>query len=138
MKIKTGNGWPHDVTRADLEISYYKGSGNGGQKKQKTSSGVRIKHIPTGITTTCDEHREQSKNKQLAFRKLADLLVPIMKNEAKKPRYSAPDERIRTYSEHDQRVKDTRISQLYTYDGVIEEDELAEIIEALLVANEDS
>ena len=132
-KVKTGIGWPHDVTRSDLEISFYKGSGAGGQKKNKTSSGVRLKHLPTGHVVQCDEHREQSKNKLAAFKKLADLLIPIMKNESVRARHSAPDVRVRTYKEKDNLVIDERIEdQVFSYEQILDGD-LDGIVDLLII-----
>lgn len=121
-KIKTGTIWPHQVDKSDLEISTYKGSGPGGQAKNKTSSGVRIKHIPTGLTTKCDEHREQSKNKAEAFKKLAEQLIPLMKLEVKKERYLAGIERVRTYHKPDNRVIDDRLPNRFDYYDTLEGD----------------
>lgn len=135
-KIKIGIGWPNEVTKDQLEISYYKGSGSGGQKKNKTSSGVRIKHIPTGMVAQCDENREQSKNKQVAFKKLCDELIPIMRNEARKQRYSAGLDRIRTYKEKEDLVIDERIkNKVFSYKEILDGD-LDALLEELLSIHE--
>ena len=47
-----------------------KGTGNGGQKINKTSSAVRLKHRPTGIAVSANEERSQSRNRHIALRKL--------------------------------------------------------------------
>jgi len=60
------------VTAKDCKWDYYKGSGAGGQKKNKTSSAVRCKHKPSGAVGQCEEHRSQKQNKQLAFRRMAE------------------------------------------------------------------
>ncbi len=52
------------------EQSFRKGSGNGGQKVNKTSSAVRLFHAETGITVNCLESRSQSVNRTLALKKL--------------------------------------------------------------------
>ncbi len=52
------------------EISYVIGSGTGGQKRNKTSNAVRIKHLPSGITVTDCETRSQSHNRNRAIEKL--------------------------------------------------------------------
>jgi peptide chain release factor 1 len=134
-KIKTGIGWPHDVTKKDLVIEPVRGSGPGGQHRNKTYSGIRITHIPTGISTRCDEERMQSQNLKTAFKKLCDKLIPIMKKSAKvnivKQRFE--EERIRTYNQKDQRVVDTRIeSKIFNYDNVVFKDGLENIISDLI------
>lgn len=54
----------------DLQESFVRGSGNGGQKVNKTSSTVLLKHIPSGIEVRCQKHREQSKNRLSAYKLL--------------------------------------------------------------------
>lgn len=58
------------VTQKDFDIQFYRGTGNGGQKKNKTSSACRITHKETGLQACCEEYREQPRNKQRAFEKL--------------------------------------------------------------------
>lgn len=55
------------VTAADCIWDTFRGSGNGGQKKQKTSSGVRCTHEPSGAVGKSTEYREQTLNKKEAF-----------------------------------------------------------------------
>lgn len=54
------------VTAKDCKFDYIRGSGKGGQKKNKT---VRCTHLASGASGFCEEHREQHRNKQLAFEK---------------------------------------------------------------------
>ena len=58
------------VLLRDCEFIMQKGTGNGGQKINKTSSAVRLKHCPTGIAVSANEERSQSRNRHLALRKL--------------------------------------------------------------------
>lgn len=60
------------VTASDCEFEYYRGSGDGGQKKQKTSSACRCRHRPSGAVGQAQDHREQSRNRQLAFGRMAN------------------------------------------------------------------
>lgn len=83
--------WPNDVTKKDLKIEYLRGSGNGGQKRQKTSSACRIHHIPTGLIGYAEDTRSQSTNRELAFNRLVTKLVPLIKNEQKKIRYNVTE-----------------------------------------------
>jgi protein subunit release factor B len=60
------------VRISDCREEHYRGSGNGGQKKQKTSSGVRLTHEPSAVTVECEAQRSQHKNRVEALRKLAN------------------------------------------------------------------
>jgi len=59
-----------DVLIRDCELIMQKGTGNGGQKINKTSSAVRLRHRPTGIAVSANEERSQSRNRHIALRKL--------------------------------------------------------------------
>ncbi|PIQ77599.1 peptide chain release factor-like protein [Candidatus Peregrinibacteria bacterium CG11_big_fil_rev_8_21_14_0_20_46_8] len=54
----------------DIEERFVRGSGHGGQKINKTSSTVVLKHLPSGIEVRCQKHREQSKNRLSAYKLL--------------------------------------------------------------------
>ncbi|KAI0874193.1 RF-1 domain-containing protein [Hypoxylon argillaceum] len=58
----------------ELEESFLKGSGPGGQKINKTNSAVQLKHIPTGLVVKCQATRSRSQNRTIARRLLADKL----------------------------------------------------------------
>ena len=60
------------VTKKDFRFDYFRGTGAGGQKRNKTSSGVRCTHIETGACGVSDETRSQHQNKALAFRKCVE------------------------------------------------------------------
>jgi len=60
------------IKKSDFRFEYFRVGGNGGQKVNKTSSGVRIIHIESGISTECRETRSQHQNKRKAFVKLAN------------------------------------------------------------------
>ena len=59
-----------DVLFRACEFIMQKGTGNGGQKINKTSSAVRLRHRPTGIAVSANEERSQSRNRHIALRKL--------------------------------------------------------------------
>lgn len=58
------------VTEKDFVFTPYRGSGAGGQKKNKTSSAMRCFHPPSGAEGKCEEYREQSRNKKEAFQRM--------------------------------------------------------------------
>ena len=60
------------VTASDCEWSYTKGTGAGGQKRNKTSSAVHCKHKPSGAHGYSESSRSQLENKQDAFRKMSE------------------------------------------------------------------
>lgn len=55
------------VTAKDCRWDYYRGSGKGGQHRNKTDSAVRCTHIASGAVGQCEDHREQRRNKEEAF-----------------------------------------------------------------------
>lgn len=58
------------VTRDDFDWEYFRAGGKGGQNQNKTSSGVRIRHRPSGAVEESREGRDQLTNKRLAFEKM--------------------------------------------------------------------
>jgi len=58
------------LTKKDFRIDFYRGSGKGGQHRNKTSSACRITHIATGLSSTSEDERSQHQNKKLAFNRL--------------------------------------------------------------------
>ncbi len=112
--------WPETVRKEDFEISYYRGSGPGGQHRNKTDSACRMKHTPTGTTTQSEEHKKQGQNKKAAFKRMTDILVPLMRAAAQPDIPPPSNERIRSYHEPDQRVKDHRTGKTYRYKDVLD------------------
>lgn len=62
------------VQPGEVEEHFIRGTGAGGQKINKTSSTVRLKHLPTGVEVRCQRERNQSVNRLLAWVDLADKL----------------------------------------------------------------
>jgi protein subunit release factor B len=66
--------WARHLSLDDIEETFYKSSGPGGQRKNKRETAVRLRHIPTGITVVATEHRSQAKNRELAMERLIERL----------------------------------------------------------------
>jgi len=65
------------ISEGDLDISFMKSGGKGGQNVNKVESGVRIKHIPTGLNIKCTEERSQLQNRNIAMKRLKSQLLAI-------------------------------------------------------------
>ena len=70
--------------KEEVEFTFYKSSGPGGQKKNTTESAVRAVHRPSGITAIATEYRSQARNKALALRRIQERLQAL--NRPQKPR----------------------------------------------------
>ena len=63
-----------NIDPTDIEEQFIRGGGSGGQKINKTSSCVWLRHRPTGIEVKCQRHREQSANRKSAYKLLIDKI----------------------------------------------------------------
>ena len=133
-----------ELNEKDLQIDTFRSSGAGGQHINKTSSAIRITHIPTGTVVECQDERSQHKNKEKALKVLRSRLY-----DAEKAKHDAEiagerraqvgtgdrSERIRTYNYPQGRVTDHRIGlTLYKLEQILNGD-LDELIDALITAD---
>lgn len=72
-----------DINPADIKMEAFRASGAGGQHINKTSSAVRLTHIPTGIVTSCQTQRSQFQNKDYAMKMLKAKLVELAEAQQK-------------------------------------------------------
>ena len=132
-----------DIRKDELRVDTFRSQGAGGQHVNKTESGVRFTHIPTGIVAESTESRSQHKNREIAMQRLYAKIQEVQREKAyseqkdkRKSLVGTGDrsDKIRTYNYPQNRVTDHRINlTLYNLDRVME-GELNDIIQALQVA----
>ena len=128
----------------DLRIDTFRASGAGGQHINKTSSAIRVTHLPTGLVVECQDQRSQRENRDRALKVLRSRLLQ-QKQQAYDQEYNARrqsqvgsgdrSERIRTYNFPQGRLTDHRIGlTIYRLDEVLDGD-LDLVVEPLLLAD---
>ena len=133
-----------EINPADIKMDVYRASGAGGQHVNKTSSAVRLTHIPTGIVAECQTERSQLQNREYAMRLLRSRLYEQeqAKRDAelastRKNQVGSGDrsEKIRTYNYPQGRITDHRIGMsIYQMDDFLNGN-LDEMINNLIAAN---
>ena len=133
-----------EIAPSDLKIDTFRSSGAGGQHINKTSSAIRITHIPTGTVVECQDERSQYKNKDKALKVLKSRLLKEKQDKQaseiaadRKSQVGTGDrsERIRTYNYPQGRLTDHRIGlTLYKLEDILNGN-LDEVIDALIAAD---
>lgn len=133
-----------EINPNDLKIDTFRSSGAGGQHINKTSSAIRITHIPTGTVVECQDERSQYKNKDKAMKVLKSRLLQAGLDEQagsiaaeRKSQVGTGDrsERIRTYNYHENRVTDHRIGLTIYKLSEILGGSLGQLIDPLVAAD---
>ncbi|MBK8877960.1 MAG: peptide chain release factor 1 [Haliscomenobacter sp.] len=132
-----------EIRKDDLKVDTFRSSGAGGQHVNKTESGVRFTHIPTGVVSESTDGRSQIQNREIALQRLYQKIYEAQKKlhestqAAKRKSLVGSGDRsdkIRTYNFPQNRLTDHRINlTLYSLDRIIEGD-LDEILETLRIA----
>ena len=133
-----------DINPADIKMEVFRASGAGGQHINKTSSAVRLIHVPTGIVAECQTQRSQLQNREYAMNMLKSRLYEIEKEKqdseisnARKTQVGSGDrrEKIRTYNYPQGRITDHRIGfSVYQFENFLNGD-LDEMIDNLIAAD---
>jgi peptide chain release factor 1 len=128
------------INNNDIRVDTFCSSGPGGQSVNTTQSAIRLTHLPTGITVSCQDQKSQHQNKDKAMQILRSRLLAkkeeerISKESAeRKDQVGGGDrsDKIRTYNFPQDRITDHRISQSWHNINTILEGELDPIIETL-------
>ncbi len=129
-----------NINPNDLKIDTLRASGPGGQNVNKTSSAIRITHLPTGLVVNCQDTPEQFKNKMKAMRILRTRLYQKYqqdqhdkRNAMRRSQQGTGDrsDRIRTYNYPQNRITDHRVNiSSYNLTGVMQGN-IDEFIDAL-------
>ncbi len=133
-----------DVDEKDLRIDTYRASGAGGQHVNKTSSAIRITHIPSGIVVQCQNERSQHRNKDSAMKMLLSKLYQKKLEEDKEKMAKLENKKqdigwgsqIRSYVFHPYNmVKDHRTDHETSNTAAVMDGDIDDFINAFLIQN---
>ena len=121
----------------DIRIERTKGTGKGGQRKNKVETAVRLTHIPTGITAYADTRSQATSlkkaKKELVRRiKAADDARVAAAKKADRDRKVASSTRVRTYDQSANRVTDHRTGIKRTFDDVVKGGNIQDFLDGFL------
>ena len=133
-----------EINPADIKMEVFRASGAGGQHINKTSSAVRLIHIPTGMIAECQNERSQLQNREFAMRLLKSKLYEKEKAEQdaklaseRKSQVGSGDrsEKIRTYNYPQGRITDHRIGMsIFQFESFLNGD-IDELVDSLTAAD---
>lgn len=134
-----------NIRKEDIRTDTFRASGAGGQHVNKTESGIRFTHIPTGVVAESTESRSQHKNRDIAMGRLIQQIQDQQKSsvmgavaEQRKSLVGSGDrsEKIRTYNYPQNRLTDHRLegdNKNYSLETILNGN-LGDVIEALTIA----
>jgi protein subunit release factor B len=80
-----------EILKETVEITFFKSSGPGGQRKNKRETAVKIFHPPSGISVIATEHRSQAKNRELALTRLQKKLKELNREKKRRIKTVLPE-----------------------------------------------
>ena len=93
-----------ETMNKDVVVETYRSRGPGGQRKNKTETSVRLRHLPSGITVVATERRLQSQNLRLAFERLKERLERLNRPRRRRIPTKTPEEAVARRLEEKKRV----------------------------------
>ncbi|KAI0138407.1 RF-1 domain-containing protein [Pestalotiopsis sp. NC0098] len=139
---------PSPPPDSEIDESFLKGSGPGGQKINKTNSAVQLKHLPTGIVVKCQATRSRTENRKIARQLLADRLDDLRRGDQsraavvgdfrRKKRASAAKKKRRKYRKLNEDGQEVEVEVDEEDETAIEAEEKQDQLEGKLEAVEDT